>query len=249
MGLWKNHSTNSMKRDQSCPKIQSHQQCQHCRGAGKFGISALGKGLGLESTPCSFGKLWMCRVTRTGRGTWARSCSQSQESFAGPGLEPEEGTGEPQTPGTGLESLVLDNSGKRSMIKFQFLDPHPAWAAAHSHGIKPEGLPLFHQKCSKTAWDEIQICFIASSPEPKCKALQFQVFQGIGIPSLLLPHRCDCFCNTWRAWKLPVIITIIDPNCSLHFQIPKASLDCIQAQENNDEIQALPYYLSSFFCI
>lgn len=91
--------------------------------------------------------------------------------------------------------------------------------------------------------------FLLHSQNQTARHWNSKYFRCLGISSQLFPHRCDCFSDSWRepsCWNI-FVIAIIDPNCSLHFQIPEASLDCIQVQENNDEIQALPHYLSYFF--
>lgn len=99
----------------------------------------------------------------------------------------------------------------------------------------------------------IFIFFIASAPKPECKALKFQVLQVSWNSCPVVPPWIWLF--LWDLTSLEpscrniFLIAIIDPNYSLHFQIPEASLDCIQVQENNDEIQALPYYLSFFFFV
>lgn len=80
--------------------------------------------------------------------------------------------------------------------------------------------------------------------QPNPNALKFQ---GVQVPRNSFPAVPPSIWFGVFFVAGTFLITIIDANCSLHFQIPQARLGRIQEQENNDEIQAAPSYLSFIF--
>ncbi|RMC18867.1 hypothetical protein DUI87_04763 [Hirundo rustica rustica] len=156
------------------------------------GIAALGRELGMESTLCSFGKFFQLP---------APGSSQAMDGRWGQGWT--EALGAAPKARKALLSLAqsLRREGEslgqvwnpwgriKTENKLKSLDPDPDCAAARSHGIKPEGFPCSMKNSSRAAWDETEICIIASPLQPKCEALKFQGFQvEFGIPSLWFPH-------------------------------------------------------------
>lgn len=104
--------------------------------------------------------------------------------------------------------------------------------------------------------DKITLWFITHSLQwGSCWVGYSRCLPSIFFPSLFFLQELQLTWLVWRClksltslqrppWWNPFLIAIIDNNYSLlrHCSSTEASLNCIQAQGNNDAIQALPYY-------